>query len=539
MRRHAQHAAMVIFSLLAIVALALPSTAGDEVRIDSGTISGAPASAGSKVRAYKGIPYAAPPVGKLRWQPPQPVTAWQGVRKCDQFGPICPQAPYPATSIYAQAPQPQSEDCLLLNVWTAAEGADEKRPVMVWIHGGALTRGSGSIPAYDGEQLAIQGVVLVTINYRLGPLGFLAHPALSRESEHGSSGNYGVLDQIAALRWVQRNIAAFGGDPSRVTIFGESAGSWSVCALVATPLAKGLFHRAIGQSGGCFEPMADLKRSRYGLPPAEQGGQQLAVALGCDQSSDPLAAMREKSAEEIVALANKDGSQVRARANVDGWAFPAEIREIYAAGKQSQVPVIVGSNADEGNSLVGHLAPNRMDAFVEGVRKKYGALADQFLQVYPVTSDSDARGAFLHAAGDEMFTWEMRTWARMSEKSGQPAYLYYFSHVPPRPDAEKLGAYHAAEILYVFDNLNIAPWPQQASDKALAHAMSAAWVRFAATGDPNGDGLPSWTPYDSRSESYLEFGDSIRPGKSLRKAECDFVEAYMATRSATGVTGTP
>ena len=272
---------------IAILLSANHAWAADEpLTIDTGKIAGARAGADGKVRVYKGIPFAAPPVGKLRWQPPQPAAGWPGVRDCLEFGNTCPQQPYPAGSVYAQPPQPQSEDCLYLNVWTAADDAAAKLPVMVWIHGGALTRGSGSLGIYDGEALARRGVVLVTINYRLGPFGYLAHPALSRESSHGSSGNYGVLDQIAALEWVSRNIAAFGGDPARVTIFGESAGSWSVCALVASPLSKGLFHRAIGESGGCFAPMQFLKEARNGHPPAEKSGESLAASLGCDQAAD-------------------------------------------------------------------------------------------------------------------------------------------------------------------------------------------------------------------------------------------------------------
>ncbi len=350
----------------------------DPVQIDTGMISGQRTGADGKVRAYKGIPFAAPPVGKLRWRPPQPPASWQDLRECTQFSPICPQAPYPAGSVYAMAPQPQSEDCLYLNVWTGAEGAAEKRPVMVWIHGGALTRGAASIPVYDGEALARKGVVLVTINYRLGPFGYLAHPALSSESEQGSSGNYGVLDQIAALRWVQRNIAALGGDPDRVTIFGESAGSWSVCSLVATPLAKGLFQRAIGESGGCFAPMQFLKEAKNGCPPAEKMGESLAAGLGVEAADNPLAAMREKSTEEVLKAAAKDLSLARAKANVDGWVFPQEIVEIYATGRQNRVPVLLGSNADEGTTLAAAAAPATVDAFAASAKRKYGALADRF-----------------------------------------------------------------------------------------------------------------------------------------------------------------
>ncbi len=377
------------------------------------------------------------------------------------------------------------------------------------------------------------GVVLVTINYRLGPLGYFAHPALTKESEYGSAGNYGVLDQIAALRWVQRNIGAFGGDPSRVTIFGESAGSWSVCALLATPLAKGLFQRAIGESGGCFSPMQFLKEERNGFPPAEAMGPSMAKLLGCAEASDQLAAMREKSADEILDAAAKDPAQARARAVVDGWVFPDEIATIYAQGRQHKVPVIVGSNADEGTSLVPPMTiPTTVENLAASSKKKFGDLADRFAKVYPVTSDSDVRAAYLHAFRDEWFTWEMRTWARMMDRAGDKAYVYYFSHVPPRPDADKYGAYHAAEIVYAFDNLAKLPWKSEPDDRALAEAMSGAWVRFAATGDPNGGGMPAWALYDERQEKYLEFGDQLRPGQALLKPECDLMDDYVAAKRA-------
>ncbi|HEV3022077.1 MAG TPA: carboxylesterase/lipase family protein, partial [Pirellulales bacterium] len=499
-------------------------------KTETGVVAGKRVGDDGSIRAYKGIPFAAAPIGKLRWQPPQPAERWEGVRTCDEFSDICPQLPYPAGSMYAMTPQPQSEDCLFLNVWTGAKEADEKRPVMVWIHGGALTRGAGSIPYYDGAALARKGVVLVTINYRLGPFGYFAHPALTRESPHASSGNYGVLDQIAALAWVQRNIAAFGGDPSRVTIFGESAGSWSVCALVATPLAKGLFQRAIGESGGCFAPMQYLKEARNGQPPAEKLGEELAAALGCDQAADPLAALRGKTADELLAAVAKRPSAPRTRAIVDGWVFPEEIADIYAAGRQNAVPVIVGSNADEGTSLAGALVPSGMETFMAATKRKYGDLAERFLKIYPVTSESDVRDSFLHAFRDEIFTWEMRTWARMMRKANLTAYQYFFSRVPPRPDAQKYGAYHAAEIVYVFNNLGKTPYRAEAVDETLADAMSSCWVRFAATGDPNGGGLPKWEPYEPTKEPYLEFGNAIQPRHALLKSECDFYDEYFAKK---------
>jgi para-nitrobenzyl esterase len=513
---------------LLLFAAAHACAADDNVMLDSGPISGGWAGENNAVRTYKGIRYAAPPVGDLRWKPPEPVTPWTAVQRCTQFGSICPQKPYPTGSIYVQPMQPQSEDCLFLNVWTAAHSPAEKRPVMVWIHGGALTRGSSSLEVYDGARLAERGVVLVSINYRLGPLGFLSHPALSVESSHGSSGNYGILDQIAALKWVQRNIAAFGGDPKNVTIFGESAGSWSVCSLVATPLAKGLFQRAIGQSGGCFAPMQHLKEARNGTLPAEKLGENLAKNLGCAEAVDVLAAMRAKTPEELLDAAAKDPAQARTRGIVDGWVFPDEIYNLYAAGKQNPVSVLVGSNADEATAFVGAAGPSTVAAVLALAKGKYGGTADEFLKAYPLGNDAEARAAFLHSARDEIFTWEMRTWARLMRQANQPAYLYFFSRVPPRPGPEKLGAYHAAEIAYVFDNLSKLPWKSEAVDQELADAMAATWIRFASTGNPNGGTLPKWEVYDAEAAPFLEFGDAIQPGKHLLKAECDFFDRQIS-----------
>jgi para-nitrobenzyl esterase len=467
-------------------------------------------------------------VGARRWQSPQPIVVWEGTRDATKFGAVCPQAPYPEGSMYVQKPQPQSEDCLFLNVWTAAKSNTEKRPVLVWIHGGALTRGSGSIPPYDGTSLARQGAVVVTLNYRLGPFGFLALPALSKESDHASSGNYGMLDQIAALEWVKRNIASFGGDPARVTIFGESAGSWSVCYLVASPLAKGLFHGAIGQSGGAFAPMPFLKEERHGVPSAEKVGERLARELDCDTADDPAVALRAKSAEELLAAADKTG--IRIRPNVDGWILPYDVYAIFAAGKQNPVPVIVGSTADEGTTLFPGPTPKTIDAYTAAVRAKYGDLADDFLAAYPAKTDEDVRSAFLAGIRDEWFTWEMRTWARLAERSGNKAYQYYFSHVPPSPRSAEVGAYHAAEILYVFNNLPVVEWPFTDVDRKLAEDVSGAWVRFAATGDPNGGSLPTWKRYDAASQSYLEFGDAVRPEHALLEAQCNFFEKYYAAK---------
>ncbi len=492
------------------------------VKVTGGLISGVTADG---VRSFKGVPFAAPPTGELRWKAPQPVAAWEGVLACKDFGPDCPQASYPQNSLYYSPPRKQSEDCLYLNVWTSANQGD-RRPVMVWIHGGALTRGSGATRTYDGTNLAKKGVVLVTINYRLGPLGYLAHPELTAESANGSSGNYGVLDQIAALKWVQQNIAAFGGDPNRVTIFGESAGSWSGNVLVASPLAKGLFHRAIGESGAQFGPMAFLKEDRNKLASAEKVGTAFAKAAGADS----LKALRAVPAEKIVDLFNNDpaGKEFRTAPNVDGWVLPDEIRKIFERGKQNDVHTIVGSNANEMSVFIPPaLLPKSLEAYRKRVGSQYGEMSKEFEAVYPVKSDTDIAAALLASQRDIRFTLPMRTWARMTATGRSKAYLYYFSHVPPNPNSKTLGAYHAAEIAYVFNNLNRQNTLLTETDTRLADIMSSYWVNFAATGDPNGKGLPKWAVYNREQEPYMEFGDTVELRNHLLKDQLDFLEQFQ------------
>ncbi len=497
----------------------LTTSANNTIKIDGGLISG---SVAEGVRSYKGIPFAAPPIGDLRWKPPQPVAKWEGVRKCEAYGTDCPQAPYPAASIYASPPRPQSEDCLYLNVWTAAR-TSEKRPVMVWIHGGALTRGSGATSVYDGAALAKKGVVLVTVNYRLGVFGYLAHPELTAESPHGSSGNYGVLDQIAALQWVKRNIAAFGGDAGRVTIFGESAGSWSVNALVASPLAKGLFHRAIGQSGGAFNRGISRKET-----------EAIGAAFGKAAGADSLKAMRALSAEKLLDVFANDaeGRKFRTVISVDGWVLPDEIRNLFAQGKHNDVPVIVGSNANEMTTLTTPaMAPKTLEDWRKRITAQYGEKAKEMESLYPAMSDAEAASAYLDHLRDVSFTLPMRTWARMTAKGRSKAYLYYFHHAPPNPNSSYLGAYHAGEIIYVFNNLRTrANNAWQEGDYHLADLMSNYWVNFATTGDPNGKGLLKWIPYDQQSEPYLEFGSRVEIRNRLLKAQLDFIEQSQPQR---------
>ena len=498
--------------ILIICALALPALAiQDPVRAESGLLSGA-SGKNSAVRVYKGIPYAAPPTGDLRWKTPKPPASWEGTRQALEFSPACYQAPYPKGSIYYSEPEKMSEDCLYLNLWTAAKSAKEKRPVMVWIHGGALTRGSGATPVYDGEALAAKGVVLVTLNYRLGLFGFLAHPDLTKESDRKASGNYAFLDQIAALEWVHKNIAAFGGDPSRVTIFGESAGSWSVNYLVATPLAKGLFQRAIGESGGAFGPMKTLGE-------AEQIGAKFAAGRG----ADTIQALREKPADELLRYSALGSFPP----NVDGWMLPHDVRSIFAAGQQNDVPTLIGSNADEATSLAPWPENGTAASFIAQVRQRFGSRADDVLKVYPADSDEQARASHYASFRDFTFGWQMRTWARLQSKTGKSeAYLYYFSRVPPGPASKRLGAFHASELAYVFDNLaGTKPWEEK--DHELANTISSYWVNFAKTGDPNGKGLPHWVPYQATIDTALELGDTVRPVSGLHKDALDLWDGYF------------
>jgi para-nitrobenzyl esterase len=498
-------------AILSIASLAFAAIDGP-VRVENGLVSGAPGSTAG-VSVYKGIPFATPPVGDLRWKAPKAAASWQGVRQAHQFSPICMQTPYAKTSIYYMEPSPTSEDCLYLNVWTAAKSNKERRPVMVWIHGGALTRGAGSIPTYDGEALAKKGVVLVTVNYRLGIFGFFAHPELTKESDRNSSGNYGLLDQIAALEWVQKNIAAFGGDPKRVTIFGESAGSWSVNYLMASPLAKGLFQRVIGESGGVFGVMRKLSE-------VEESGKKFAASQGADN----IQALRAKPAEDLVKAA------ANFPPNVDGWLLPEDVYTIFAKGKQNDVPLLLGSNADEAKSLAPWPASGTAASFIDQSRRRFGDKTDEFLNLHPAGSNEEAKDSHYASSTDFTFTWQMRTWARMSTKSGRSkAYLYYFSRVPPGPTAAQYGAYHASEIAYVFENL-APPRPWEETDRKLSDAMSTYWVNFATTGNPNGKGLVTWPAYDPGNDSALELGDSIAVKPHVHKPSLDFLDNYFAAQ---------
>ncbi|MCY4658274.1 MAG: carboxylesterase family protein [Acidobacteria bacterium] len=520
----------VVFLLLpAAGAPAAAQSAGATVTVEGGQLAGAPSSLGEEVMVFRGVPFAAPPVGELRWRPPQPAAAWEGVRDATEAAPACIQneIPVEVQTFYNAGVDRMSEDCLYLNVWTAAE-PDDAAPVMVWIHGGGLAIGNSADITYDGTRLAQRGVVLVTINYRLAALGYLAHPLLSAESEHGASGNYGTLDQVAALDWIQRNIAAFGGDPSRVLIFGESAGSWSVNHMMATPLARGLFHAAIGESGGSFGSMGRAQAKAD----IEAAGERFVEALLGDGVAPSLEAMRAASPEDILGVAPE---LVVSAATVDGWVFPDTVYNIFAAGEQHDVPVIVGSNADEMSILGGTAGAETLEQFRETTRTQYGEHADAFFETFPASTDEEAQQAFMAGGTDATFGWEMRTWARLMETVSSPAYLYFFSRVPPAPDAELYGAYHTAEIPYVFDNFGVSPHPYANrdytdTDRLLSDILASYWVNMAATGNPNSEGLPEWPAYDPEADAALHIDDTITVEEGIRKERLDFFDRYYAAQ---------
>jgi para-nitrobenzyl esterase len=483
-----------IFSVVALV-LALgraDATPPNTIAIEGGTIAAAvPAADG--VQVYKGLPYAAPPVGEMRWREPGPVAPWQDVRPVDKFAPNCLQ-PVVYRDIDPLNPS-MSEDCLYLNVWTAAKPG-EARPVLVWIHGGAYRAGFGGEARHDGTALATKGLVVVTINYRLGVFGFMAHPELTAESAHHASGNYAFMDMLAALRWVQKNVAAFGGDPNRVTIAGESAGSDAVSRLMAMPQAHGLFQRAIGESGAAFGTMRQDT-----LAQAEAKGKVFTDAMG----HDGITALRHRSSAEILALMLSPNESWQFGPDVDGWIMPATPREIFAAGKQNDVPLIAGWNAGEGIGFESYVFGPK-DTLTSVLKARFGGKIAAARKFYPSSTAAEKQQSRTVYASDKVIaqpTWE---WAAAQTKTGHaPVYLYRFDQVPPAPadwwgpqyvDKYK-GSFHSGEIPYIFGHPDCFPsWSPTDTDRQIADVMSSAWAAFAATGDPNGAGLPRWERYD-------------------------------------------
>ena len=506
--------------LLVALFLAAPLQA-DPVRLDAGEVSGELLDEQGGLRVYRGIPYAAPPVGDLRWKPPMAVEKWEGVRSATEFSTACPQPATLATMMGETLPE-LSEDCLYLNVWTAADAVHSPLPVMVWIHGGGLNLGWGHQRIYDGANFARKGVVLVSINYRLGPLGFLAHPALSAESEQNVSGNYGLLDQLAALQWVQRNIAAFGGDPSNVTIFGESAGATSVNALLASPLSEGLFHRAIAQSPWITDTnYLDLTNPTAFTPSAEAAGVLWAARVGVgDSTTDTAAALRAVSTEDILAAS---GDSYAVAVTVDGEFMPDRSEYIFDRGEQRNVPLMVGTNTDEGTIFLDALPFTTPAEYQAAMQAQYGTAAPQVLALYPATDENQLAAAKNRLITDTWFVRGARNMLVGAEKVTAPAFQYYFTRRSPQ--APMLGAHHGLEIGYAFDNLG----PDASDiDTRLATNMHQYWISFAQTGDPNSAGAPQWPAFQQLSERYLELGDEIRPGTSYRKNEINALNAIRA-----------
>jgi para-nitrobenzyl esterase len=485
-------------ALAALTLSAAPASA-DTTRTDDGLVQGVEADG---IVVYKAIPFAAAPVGALRWRQPQPAQPWSGVRRADNFAPACMQS---GVSMPGEVPPKVSEDCLYLNVWTPNDHA--LHPVIVWIYGGGFFNGSASMPLYWGDALARKGAVVVTFGYRVGPFGFLAHPALTRESPFHSSGNYGLMDQIAALAWVQRNIAAFGGDPTHVTIAGQSAGAACVSILMASPLATGLFQRAIAESGGMFEPMK--LAPDYLLPDAEHEGEVYASSVGANS----LAALRALPAEAL--LKGKAGEI--SHPVIEPHVLPLSPYEAFAAGRQNDVPILVGSNADEARSLITDLDTVKAATFSAGIAKRWGQLPPQLLAAYPYVTDDDARRARLAFERDLRFGWDDWAWARLQAMHGRNAVYYYrFAHTPPFPKGsvyEGWGPSHFAELWYTFDHLDQEPWAWTAADRRLADSMSAYWVNFATSGNPNGAGLPAWPEFTTAQNRSLTFDDAIVAGE--------------------------
>lgn len=487
--------------LVAGLILKVSSSATAQVRVEGGLVQDVPATDG--VRAFKGIPFAAPPVGELRWQAPHGVVPWEGERKATEFGARCMQGPIFGDMIFRDGGP--SEDCLYLNVWTPARSFSERLPVMVWIYGGGFQAGATSEPRQDGSRLAKKGVIVVSLNYRLGVFGFMAHPDLTKESGHNASGNYGLMDQAAALQWVKNNIAAFGGDPGKITIFGESAGSFSVSALMASPTSNKLFQRAIGESGAFFSERGGTLGPKN-LAESERAGVDFAKSLGANS----IAELRAKPADEVLKAALKGGG-FRFSPSIDGYFFPTDVPAIYAQGKQSHVPLLAGWNADEVRAGV-TLAKQKptVQSFSDQMRRAFKDDAAEALKLYPAKTDEEALESAASFASDSFIGYVTWKWIEMQYlNSHSPVYRYSFDKVPPvAPDnkfngvpatAKDIGARHAGEIEYVFGQLKSLNVPLEQGDWKVSDLMMSYWTNFAKKGDPNGSGLPKWPRYDKTS----------------------------------------
>ena len=488
-------AASVMALLACMIGPQAPAAPQDrpEIKVAEGRIAG---TTESDLRVFKGLPFAQPPVGERRWRPPAPPAAWKGTRDASHFGASCVQPPYPADSVYFERLAAMSEDCLTLNVWAPKKA--QRAPVIVWIHGGALQRGTSASPMYDGAEYAKRGIVFVSINYRLDVFGWLAHPGLSAESPEGISGNYGLLDQIAALQWVRSNAHAFGGDPANVTVMGESAGALSISYLLASPRAEGLFAKAILQSTN-IRAVPQLRERAFGMPSAETIGTVLGEDIG---------ALRALDADALVAKAAQ--ARFPAQGTIDGKILPAQIVDIFDRGQQAKVPILAGFNSGEIRSQRALVppAPREPAAYAAEMGRRYRDLAPAYLRLYPA---SDIAESQLAATRDAVYGWSTERIVRQQAKAGIPAYLFLFDHCYAAAHARELCNFHAGELPFTFghaaDDTQLPPnWPPPAgaADRALSRAMIDYWTSFAATGKPSAAGAPAWEPYGT-TEAYMRF----------------------------------
>ncbi len=510
---------LLVITIAAVSSMCLAAT--PTAKVEQGVLQG---NVEDGLTVYRGVPFAAPPVGELRWRPPQAAAKWDGVRQADKFAPQCVQrgfGPPPA----GQQPPPMSEDCLYLNVWTPAKKASDRIPVLVWIYGGGFNAGATSVPDYSGEKLAQKGVVLVSIAYRVGALGFLAHPGLSAESPQHVSGNYGLLDMIAGLQWIRRNVAAFGGDPNKVTIFGESAGGIAVSMLCASPLAHGLFQGAISESGGSFGPAGiggGPGENMVTLAIAEHHGEELAKAAGATSIAD----LRKLPPEKIL-----DATRGLAWPIVDGWVIPDDQYKLYEAKRFNDTPILVGYNSDEGASFS---PPHTPQEYINNVRKRYGKFADSLIQAYPAGETTVSKTA-RDLMRDSAFGWHTWTWARLQSRLGKSnAYFYYFDQHPDYPADSPLaghGAPHGREVAYVFEHFKGDNGQKPtAADLTISEAMATYWTNFAKYGNPNGKGVPKWQAFSDEHPALMYFAQTPHTGPVPSEEGLKVLDAYFAWR---------
>ena len=505
MKNSINHRLVFLFFAIAFCSLKI-SAQLSVIQTENGLVSG---YRSGDVSIFKGIPFAAPPVDDLRWKAPQPAKNWTGVLKCDKFSASPMQSkPVPFmmwTEEFITPPDKLSEDCLYLNVWTPAKSARDNLPVFVWIYGGGFSSGSAACDVYDGEEMSKKGVIFVSINYRVGVLGFLSHPELSRESENKVSGNYGLLDQIAALKWIKKNIEAFGGDPQKVTIAGQSAGSMSVCALVASPLAKGLFSGAIAQSGGILG--GHMNRN---LADAEKSGLSFMNKL----KASNIGELRHKSAEELIA-AGGGFSPV-----FDGYVIPVDVLGAFKDGKFNNVSIMAGWVTGDG-SLMG-IQTMTPEKYRKQAIEKYGEKADEYMKLFPGNTSEQITASLKELSLLEFAALPAHMWAGFSKSN---AYIYQFSHVPvDKPGFPNYGAFHTSEVPFALHTLHMWIRPWRDVDLAVEKTMNDYWVNFVKTGNPNGEGLPEWGVYDKQSGNIMEIGDQPRLFPGLHKSEFDFLE---------------